>query len=44
MGVLPVGVKPELTARRLKINYPEDVVLRSSPSTGCRQWCRSQGV
>jgi hypothetical protein len=31
MGVRPAGVKVEPAARRLKINYPEDVVLRWGP-------------
>src|SRR5947208_15276918 len=30
--------------RVAKINYPEDVVLRGSRSTGCRRSSRSKGV
>ena len=30
--------------RPRKINYPEDVVLRSSRSTGCRRSSRSKGA
>src|SRR2546429_6996081 len=30
--------------RRLRINYPEDVVLRSAGSTGSRRSSRSKGV
>jgi hypothetical protein len=30
-------VKPIKPARPVKINYPEDVVLRSARSTGCRR-------
>ena len=37
MGVRPAGVKLEPAAASLKINYPEDVVLRRGHSTGYRR-------
>src|SRR5258708_27781220 len=37
MGALGRGVKPIRSAAALKINYPEDVVLRLPRSTGCRR-------
>jgi hypothetical protein len=44
MGAEGPRVKPTTPALAVKINYPEDVVLRFRRSTGCRRSSRSQGV
>jgi hypothetical protein len=37
MGAQSRRVKPIRSAAAVKINYPEDVVLRLAGSTGCRR-------
>src|SRR5260370_19871153 len=44
MGVQARRVKPIRPTVALKINYPEDVVLRLPRSTGCRRSSRSKGA
>jgi hypothetical protein len=44
MGAESRRVKPITRVPAVKINYPEDVVLRFRRSTGCRRSSRSRGV
>jgi hypothetical protein len=44
MGAQSRRVKPIKPAPKVKINYPEDVVLPMAGSTGCRRNSRSKGV
>jgi hypothetical protein len=44
MGAQAACVKEITPEVAVKINYPEDVVLRLARSTGCRQTCQPKGA